>query len=111
MHHAEAIARYNLLHAFSVRRVTSSVFMPTRCCCTFLSKAARNPVARLSSHPITFIRGGLVYSHREGAKVSLLGTFVDRLFGDGNNSNERVLPRYAVWDLTTEIQISRRRIR
>ncbi|MDO8541084.1 MAG: TonB-dependent receptor plug domain-containing protein [Opitutaceae bacterium] len=61
--------------------------------------------------PEHLIRTGLVYSLGETTKVSLLGTFVDRVFGDDNNSAERAIPAYSVWDLTAETKIPGTRFR
>jgi hypothetical protein len=35
--------------------------------------------------------------------VGLLGTLVDETFADANNTPERFIPSYNVWDLTTEV--------
>jgi Fe(3+) dicitrate transport protein len=79
------------------------------CCARFESGAQSGHTPQLA--PDHVIRAGLIYARGESAKVSLLGTFVYRAFGDDNNSGERILPRYAVWDLTTELKIPRTRIR
>ena len=37
-------------------------------------------------------------------KVGLIGTIVADEFGDANNTFERAIPAYNVWDLTAEVK-------
>jgi Fe(3+) dicitrate transport protein len=52
------------------------------------------------------VRSGMVYrTPEEGVKVALTSSFVGRTFGSDDNSAARVIPSYAVWDLTGETRL------
>jgi Fe(3+) dicitrate transport protein len=53
---------------------------------------------------------GAIYRWKDVVKVGLLGTIVDDEFGDANNSFERFIPAYNVWDLTAEVKFWNGRI-
>jgi len=55
--------------------------------------------------PDYLIRSGLIYRWQERCKIALLGTFVEESFADDANTPERLVPAYAVWDLTAEVKI------
>jgi Fe(3+) dicitrate transport protein len=56
--------------------------------------------------PDYLVRSGLVYTAARGkAKVAFLGTSVGEAFGDDNNTAQRRLPAYLVWDLTAEVRL------
>ena len=50
------------------------------------------------------IKTGGIYRYKDSVKVGLLGTIVADEFGDANNSFERAIPAYNVWDLTAEVR-------
>jgi outer membrane receptor protein involved in Fe transport len=50
------------------------------------------------------IKTGGIYRYKEIVKIGLLGTVVDNEFGDANNTFERAIPAYNVWDLTAEVK-------
>ncbi len=49
------------------------------------------------------VKIGGIYRWKEAVKVGLLGTFVDDSFAAADNGIESVIPAYAVWDLTAEV--------
>ncbi len=51
------------------------------------------------------IKVGGIYRWKEIVKVGLLGTFVDDSFAAADNGLESVIPAYAVWDLTAEVNV------
>ena len=55
------------------------------------------------------IKVGGIYRWKDVVKVGLLGTLVDETFADANNTPERFIPSYNVWDLTTEVNLPRSR--
>ncbi|HYJ04222.1 MAG TPA: TonB-dependent receptor [Chthoniobacterales bacterium] len=55
--------------------------------------------------PDYLLRTGVIYRLRDRCKIALLGTFVDDSFADDNNTQERFVPAYTVWDLTAEVKI------
>lgn len=55
--------------------------------------------------PDHLIRTGLIYRWRDHCKLALLGTFVAESFADDANTSERVVPAYAVWDITAEAKL------
>lgn len=50
------------------------------------------------------IKTGGIYRYKEIVKVGFLGTIVANHFGDANNTFERAIPAYNVWDLTAEVK-------
>jgi Fe(3+) dicitrate transport protein len=50
------------------------------------------------------IKTGGIYRYKDIVKVGLLGTVVANESGDANNSFERAIPAYNVWDLTAEVK-------
>jgi outer membrane receptor protein involved in Fe transport len=50
------------------------------------------------------IKTGGIYRYKDSVKVGLLGAIVADEFGDANNSFERAIPAYNVWDLTAEVR-------
>ncbi len=46
---------------------------------------------------------GGIYRWKEAVKVALLGTIVADHFADANNTFQRAIPAYNVWDLTAEV--------
>jgi Fe(3+) dicitrate transport protein len=50
------------------------------------------------------IKTGGIYRYKEIVKVGFLGTIVADEFGDANNTFERAIPAYNVWDLTAEVK-------
>jgi len=55
--------------------------------------------------PDYLVRTGVIYNYKQSAKVALLGTFVGSSYADDGNSENRYIPNYHVWDLTTEIPL------
>jgi Fe(3+) dicitrate transport protein len=53
---------------------------------------------------------GGIYRWKEFAKVGLIGTIVDDHFANADNSFQSVVPAYAVWDLTTEVNFCHGRV-
>ncbi len=51
------------------------------------------------------VKVGGIYRWKEVVKVGLLGTFVDDSFAAADNGIEAVIPSYAVWDLTAEVNV------
>ncbi|MBA3385735.1 MAG: TonB-dependent receptor plug domain-containing protein, partial [Chthoniobacterales bacterium] len=49
------------------------------------------------------IKAGGIYHWKEAVKIGLLGTLVDNHYADANNTAERFIPNYNVWDLTAEL--------
>lgn len=52
--------------------------------------------------PKTIARSGLIYSKEDLLKIALMGVFVSEHFGSDDNSSERGIPSYTVFDLTAE---------
>ena len=50
------------------------------------------------------LKTGAIYRYRDVVKVAFLGTIVADHFGDANNTFERAIPAYKVWDLTAEVK-------
>jgi Fe(3+) dicitrate transport protein len=50
------------------------------------------------------IKTGGIYRYKDVVKIGLLGTIVANHFGDANNTFERAIPAYNVWDLTAEVK-------
>jgi Fe(3+) dicitrate transport protein len=55
--------------------------------------------------PRHLVRSGVVFSRGDALKLALTGTLSARSYGDDNNSAQRQLPAYAVWDLTAEWRV------
>jgi len=55
--------------------------------------------------PDYLVRAGLIYRWRDRFKLAFLGTFVGDSFADDNNTAQRAIPAYTVWDLTAEAKI------
>jgi Fe(3+) dicitrate transport protein len=55
--------------------------------------------------PQTLLRSGLTYSMDKKLKLAFIGTFVDSVFADDGNSDNRFIDNYAIWDLTAEIPV------
>ena len=55
--------------------------------------------------PDYIVRTGLIYRWKDRLKVAFLGTFVDESYADDTNSPLRVVPGYAVCDLTMEAKV------
>jgi Fe(3+) dicitrate transport protein len=56
------------------------------------------------------IKVGGIYRWKDVVKVGLLGTLVDETFADANNTPERFIPSYNVWDLTAEVNFCHGRV-
>jgi Fe(3+) dicitrate transport protein len=56
------------------------------------------------------IKTGGIYRYKDIVKVGLIGTIVADEFGDVNNTFERAIPAYNVWDLTAEVKFWNGRI-
>lgn len=56
-----------------------------------------------------FKTGG-IYRWKDVVKVGLLGTMVDNSFANANNSADRFIPAYSVWDLTAEVNFCNGRL-
>ncbi len=50
------------------------------------------------------LKTGGIYRYKDAVKVAFLGTIVGDHFGDANNTFERAIPAYNVWDLTAEVK-------
>ena len=50
-------------------------------------------------------KGGIEYRLDERAKIRFAGTFADDHFADDNNTMQRLVPSYKVWDLTAEFKV------
>jgi Fe(3+) dicitrate transport protein len=46
---------------------------------------------------------GVIYRWKDAVKVGFIGTIVDTHYADANNSYQREIPAYNVWDLTAEV--------
>lgn len=55
--------------------------------------------------PKHVVRTGLFYSRNSSLKLGLTGTLTASSFADDNNTGERRVPAYAVWDLTAEWRV------
>jgi Fe(3+) dicitrate transport protein len=56
------------------------------------------------------VKTGGIYRYKEIVKVGFLGTIVANHFGDANNTFERAIPAYNVWDLTAEVKFCNGRL-
>jgi Fe(3+) dicitrate transport protein len=56
--------------------------------------------------PDYILRTGLIWSKKDRAKVSFLGTFVDDHNAADDGAANRAIPSYMTWDLTAEIKIT-----
>lgn len=56
------------------------------------------------------VKLGGIYRWKEAVKIGLLGTLVDNHFADANNTRERFIPNYNVWDLTAELNFCHGRV-
>lgn len=61
--------------------------------------------------PDYLVRTGIRYSYDNRFEVALGGTMVDDHYADDSNTEERYIPSYVVWDLTTEFLIYRDTVR
>ncbi len=50
-------------------------------------------------------RAGAQFNWQDRFKMRLAGTFVDDHFADDNNTTQRIVPSYKVWDLTGEMKV------
>ena len=50
------------------------------------------------------LKTGGIYRYKDVVKVAFLGTIVGDHFGDANNTFERAIPAYSIWDLTAEVK-------
>jgi Fe(3+) dicitrate transport protein len=50
------------------------------------------------------VKAGVLYRWKNLFKAGLIGTSVDNSFADSNNTRERFIPAYMVWDLTAEMK-------
>lgn len=55
--------------------------------------------------PDYITKTGVEYRHKDLLKVRLGGTFVDDHFADDNNTTQRIVPSYKVWDLMAEAKL------
>jgi Fe(3+) dicitrate transport protein len=53
---------------------------------------------------------GAIYRWKDILKVALIGTVIDEHWADANNSYQRFIPAYQVWDLTAEVKFWNGRI-
>ena len=60
--------------------------------------------------PNYLVKVGGIYRWKDVVKVGLLGTIVDDTFADANNTPERFIPSYTVWDLTAEVNFCHGRV-
>lgn len=60
--------------------------------------------------PDYLFKTGAIYRWKDTVKVGLIGTIVDEHFADANNSYQRFIPSYQVWDLTAEVNFWKGRI-
>ena len=60
--------------------------------------------------PDYLVKIGGIYRWKDVVKVGLLGTLVDDSFADANNTVNRFIPAYEVWDLTAEVNVWRGRV-
>jgi Fe(3+) dicitrate transport protein len=56
--------------------------------------------------PDYLVRTGLIYSQTRRAKIAFLGTYVADSFADDDNTAQRAVPAYLVWDLTGEYTLA-----
>lgn len=56
------------------------------------------------------LKSGAIYRYKDRVKLGLIGTIVADEFGDDNNSVERFIPAYNVWDLTAEVKFWKGRV-
>jgi Fe(3+) dicitrate transport protein len=56
--------------------------------------------------PHTLSRIGIIHS-KDKYKIALMGVIVSRHFGDDNNTTQREIPYYTVWDLTGDLELSK----
>jgi Fe(3+) dicitrate transport protein len=57
--------------------------------------------------PETLFRSGLTYSLDNATKIAFIGTFVDSMYADDAQTDNRFIDNYAIWDLTAEVPIYR----
>lgn len=55
--------------------------------------------------PSYLYRFGLIYDLNNRIKIALMGNFVGSSFANDNNTGDRFMPAYDVWDLTVEAKI------
>ncbi|WP_414661975.1 TonB-dependent receptor family protein [Horticoccus sp. 23ND18S-11] len=106
---AELSVRYDLLarRAGSTRdpdRATLNVFANTLILdAAFTAGANRDRTPQYA--PRHVVRTGLAYTRGAGLKLALTGTLSADSFADDNNTAQRYVPSYAVWDLTAEWRV------
>lgn len=52
---------------------------------------------------------GAIYRYKEAFKLGLLGNMVGHHYADANNTYQKFIPAYSVWDLTTEVNFAKGR--
>lgn len=53
--------------------------------------------------PDCLVKTGAIYRWKNIVKLAMIGTIIDDHFADANNSFQRFIPAYNVWDLTAEM--------
>ncbi len=61
--------------------------------------------------PKYLVRSGVLAYPSEGTKIALMNTFVTDHYGYDNNTQDRFIPTYRVWDLTVETRLFQSRYR
>lgn len=56
--------------------------------------------------PDYLVRSGIVYSYDDRSKIALLGNFIDSVYADDANSQNRRISSYSIWDLTAEYRFT-----
>ena len=55
-------------------------------------------------------KAGAIYRWKDTVKVGLIGTMIDDHWADANNTYQRFIPAYQVWDLTGEVNFWKGRV-
>ena len=56
--------------------------------------------------PKSMTRIGIIHDKEDKYKVALMGVMVSRMYGDDNNTDQREIPSYTVFDLTSDINLT-----
>lgn len=61
---------------------------------------------RTAYSPRYQFKTGAVYRYKDTFKLGLLGNFVGKHYADANNTYQRTIPSYSVWDLSAEVNFA-----
>jgi Fe(3+) dicitrate transport protein len=60
--------------------------------------------------PDYLFKTGVIYRWKDAVKVGFIGTMLDDHYADANNTYQRFIPAYQVWDLSAEVNFWQGRI-